>query len=106
MSMRAIDGTHYVLANLIFDHIVAAMLKDIDSDDFDEGDWQIGEYNLKYTYNMGEWIPSKSVLTYGLIPLTAEQEGFVKFFFRYNSIFVDVPLRRWKLGTSSCPFIN
>ena len=105
--MGALGGkNNYILANLILDHIVAVMLNDIDSDDFNESDWQIDEWGLHYLYGMGEWIPSKSVLTYGLIPLTAKKEEFVKFFVRYNAIFVDAPLRRWKLGTSSCPFIN
>ena len=93
----------YDFANLLLDHVVVAMLNDIDSDDFDEADWQIEKYRLDWLYKD---IPFHSVITCGLIPLTAEQEGTAKFLVRYNAIFADAPLRRWKLGNSSCTFCD
>ena len=96
----------YPLANLILDHIVVVMLKEIDSDDFDESDWQIENKFLRDEYFFGESIPFRSVITCGLIPLTAEQEQFVKFYSRYNAIFADAPLRKWKLGTSGFSHID
>lgn len=107
-SIKALEtrDKDYVLANLILDHVVVGMLNDIDSDDFDEADWHIENHRLDWLYQNGKLIPFHSVITCGLIPLTAEQEGIAKFLVRYNAIFVDAPLRRWKLGTSSCPFIN
>ena len=38
---------NYYIANLVFDHIVAAMLNDIDSDDFNVVDWELNrEFNF------------------------------------------------------------
>ena len=96
---------NYFLANIIFDHIIVAMLNDIDSDDFKVADWEINREFLWFRY-LDYHIPVISIITCGLVPLSAEKEQYIKFYSRYNDIFVDAPLRNWELGTSSCPFIN
>ena len=96
---------NYFLANIIFDHIVVAMLNDIDSDDFNVADWEINRDFLWFRY-LDYQIPYISIITCGLVPLSAEKEQYIKFYSRYNDIFVDAPLRNWEQGTTGCSYID
>ena len=86
---------NYFLANLAFDHIVVAMLNDIDSDDFNVADWELNREFLNYR-SLDYDPPISSIITFGWIPLSEEYRQYVKFYSRYNAIFADSPVSKWR----------
>ena len=40
--------------------------------------------------------PFQSIITFGWIPLSEEYKQYVKFYSRYNVIFVDSPVKTWR----------
>ena len=104
MLEMAVCRSNYQLANLALDHLILAMLKEVDSVNFKEHVYRISPsvFNV-IGYSHLEAIPLRKVLGFGVFQLDEEEKEMFKFYAKYNRVFADAPLRHWKLGSSDCP---
>ena len=100
----AVCRRNYRVANLVLDHMILAMLKNVDSVDFKEQVYRISPsvFNI-IGYSHLEAIPLSKLLGFGVFQLDEEEKEMFKFYAKYNRVFADAPLRHWKLGSSDCP---
>ena len=100
----AVCRRNYHLANLALDHMILAMLKNVDSVDFKEHVYRMSPsvFNV-IGYSHLEAIPLSKMLGFGVFQLDKEEKEMFKFYAKYNRVFADAQLIHWKLGSSDCP---
>ena len=100
----AVCRRNYRMANLVLDQMILSMLKNVDSVYFKEQVYRMSPSVLNVIgYSHLDAIPLSKVLGFGMFQLDEEEKEMFKFYAKYNRVFVDAPLRHWKLGSSDCP---
>ena len=92
---------NYFVANLALDYMIAAIKKEIDSDDFEKCKWRINEdYFLKYGLQHVEQLPIGKIVASWYHELSENEKEMLQFYGKYNRVFVETPLKHWKIESS------
>ena len=101
----AVKRENYLIANLALDYMIAAMLKEVDTEGFKESDRLMSHGTfMRYGFLHLRSFPEKTK-TFGFwsFNLTENERQMFKFYDKYNRIFVDHQLTHWCMGLYELP---
>ena len=97
----AILRNNYFVAHLALDYMIAAMKKEIDSEDFEKYKWRINEdYFVNYGLQHVEQLPIGKIVASWYRELSENEKEMLQFYGKYNRVFVETPLKHWKIESS------
>ena len=101
----AVNRENYLIANLALDYMIAAMLKEVDTEGFKESDWLMSHGTFTCGFRHMRSLEKTKCFGFWYFNLSENERQMFKFFDKHDRIFVDHQFTNWCRGLDEFPWV-